>query len=61
MHERLIMILVAILAMLAPFSIDTYLPSFPDIQADLHATPVQRELICFQKVSFELTKLVQKT
>ena len=43
MHERLIMILVAILAMIAPFSIDTYLPSFPDIQADLHATPLQMQ------------------
>ena len=43
MHERLIMILVAILAMIAPFSIDTYLPSFPDIEADLNATSVQMQ------------------
>lgn len=31
---------VALLAMLAPFSIDTYLPSFPDIAAEFAASPV---------------------
>jgi DHA1 family bicyclomycin/chloramphenicol resistance-like MFS transporter len=33
--------LLAGLAMLGPFSIDTYMPSFPDMQASLHATPLQ--------------------
>ena len=31
----------AALAALGPFSIDTYLPSFHDIGASLHATPLQ--------------------
>ena len=43
MRERLIMIIVAVLTMLAPFSVDTYLPSFPDIEADLNATAVQMQ------------------
>ena len=34
-------LLLAALAALGPFSIDTYLPSFPDIGASLHATPLQ--------------------
>jgi len=34
-------ILLAGLAMLGPFSIDTYMPSFPAIQVDLHATNVE--------------------
>ena len=33
-------LLLAALAMIGPFSIDTYLPSFPAIGADLHVTPV---------------------
>lgn len=33
--------LLAGLSMLGPFSIDTYMPSFPDMQASLHATPLQ--------------------
>ena len=33
--------LLAALAMLGPFSIDTYLPAFPAISASLQATPVQ--------------------
>jgi DHA1 family bicyclomycin/chloramphenicol resistance-like MFS transporter len=36
-------LIVALLAMLAPFTIDTYLPSFPDIAADLVATPLQMQ------------------
>jgi len=31
----------ASLSMLGPFSIDAYLPAFPNIQATLHATPLQ--------------------
>jgi len=33
--------LLAALAMLGPFSIDTYLPAFPNIQAVLQATPLE--------------------
>jgi DHA1 family bicyclomycin/chloramphenicol resistance-like MFS transporter len=35
--------LVALLAMLAPFTLDTYLPSFPDIAHDLGATAQQMQ------------------
>src|SRR3954471_20623914 len=34
-------LLLAALAMLGPFSVDTYLPAFPNIQATLHATPLE--------------------
>lgn len=34
-------LMLAGLAMLGPFSVDTYLPAFPNIQATLHATPLQ--------------------
>lgn len=34
-------ILLAALAMLGPFSVDTYLPAFPAIEASLHTTPIQ--------------------
>ncbi|MGD9888531.1 MAG: multidrug effflux MFS transporter [Halothiobacillaceae bacterium] len=37
-HPLRVSLIVAALAMLAPFSLDTYLPSFPDIAADLAAT-----------------------
>jgi len=37
----LLAILLAGLAMLGPFSIDTYLPAFPNIQASLHASAVE--------------------
>lgn len=40
---RLLIVVLAGLAMLGPFSIDTYLPSFPAIAADLHASPVQMQ------------------
>ncbi|MGZ5095437.1 MAG: multidrug effflux MFS transporter [Burkholderiales bacterium] len=33
--------MLAALAMLGPFSVDTYLPAFPNIQATLHATPIE--------------------
>lgn len=33
--------LLAGLSMLGPFSIDTYMPSFPDMAASLHASPLQ--------------------
>ncbi|MDB5865223.1 MAG: drug resistance transporter, Bcr/CflA subfamily [Betaproteobacteria bacterium] len=34
-------LMLAGLAMLGPFSVDTYLPAFPNIQATLHATPIE--------------------
>lgn len=36
-------IILAALAMIGPFTIDTYLPSFPYISADLQATPAQMQ------------------
>lgn len=42
-HPMRIAILVALLSMLAPFTLDTYLPSFPDIQQDLHASDQQMQ------------------
>ena len=45
--------LLAGLATLGPFSVDTYMPSFPAIQASLHASPLQLQqtlsvyLFCF--------------
>lgn len=39
--SRGIAFLLASLTALGPFSIDTYLPSFPDIGANLHATPIE--------------------
>ena len=39
--SRGIAFLLATLTALGPFSIDTYLPSFPDIGANLHATPIE--------------------
>ncbi|MFZ5579923.1 MAG: multidrug effflux MFS transporter [Pseudomonadota bacterium] len=45
-HPLRVSFIVAVLAMLAPFTLDTYLPSFPAIAADLSATPqdMQRTL-----------------
>jgi DHA1 family bicyclomycin/chloramphenicol resistance-like MFS transporter len=37
-------ILLAALAMLGPFSIDTYMPSFPEIERSFGATPLQLQL-----------------
>ncbi len=34
-------VVLASLSMLGPFSIDAYLPAFPNIQASLHATPLE--------------------
>ena len=34
-------LMLAALAMLGPFSIDTYLPAFPDIQVSLQASPIE--------------------
>jgi len=37
----LLAVILAALAMIGPFTIDTYLPSFPYIGSDLRATPAQ--------------------
>lgn len=34
-------LMLAALAMLGPFSVDAYLPAFPDIQTSLHASPIE--------------------
>jgi DHA1 family bicyclomycin/chloramphenicol resistance-like MFS transporter len=36
-------LIIALMSTLAPFSIDTYLPSFPNIAADLHANMMQMQ------------------
>ncbi len=38
---RTLPLLIATLSMMGPFSIDTYLPSFPELEHTLHATAVQ--------------------
>lgn len=51
----LLAILLAGLAMLGPFSIDTYLPAFPNIQETLHASPIQvQQTLTAYMVAFAL-------
>ncbi|MBD3669468.1 MAG: MFS transporter, partial [Gammaproteobacteria bacterium] len=53
-----ITLIVAMLSMLAPFSIDTYMPSFPDIARDLSATPVQmQQTMSFYMAGFAIMNL----
>lgn len=50
---------VALLAMLAPFSIDTYLPSFPDIALELAASPVaMQQTLSLYLLAFAVMMLV---
>jgi DHA1 family bicyclomycin/chloramphenicol resistance-like MFS transporter len=43
----------AALSMLGPFSIDAYLPAFPNIQATLHASPIEvQQSLTFYMLSF---------
>ena len=49
--------MVAFLAMLAPFSIDTYLPSFPDIAREFQASPLYLQ----QTLSFYLAAFAGMT
>jgi len=49
--------ILAALAMIGPFTIDTYLPSFPFIGADLQATPAQMQ----QTLSFYLLTMALMT
>ncbi|MGM0594158.1 MAG: multidrug effflux MFS transporter [Pseudomonadota bacterium] len=52
-------LIVAALAMLAPFTIDTYLPSFPDIAAELAASHVQmQQTLSLYLFAFALSTLI---
>lgn len=52
-------LLVALLAMLAPFSIDTYLPSFPDIALEFSASTVQmQQTLGFYLLAFAFSTLM---
>lgn len=54
-----IAVLVALLSMLAPFTLDTYLPSFPDIQRDLAATDAQMQhTLSYYLVAFGVMMLI---
>lgn len=58
-HPLLIVFLVAALSMLAPFSIDTYLPSFPAISAELGASHLQmQQTMSFYLLTFAVTTLL---
>ena len=53
-----ITLIIALLAMLAPFSIDAYMPSFPDISAELLASPLQmQQTMSFYLASFAIMNL----
>ncbi len=55
---RGIAILLAALAALGPFSIDTYLPSFVDIGTSLHATPIEvQQTLTAYMLSFAIMAL----
>lgn len=55
---RAMTFLLAALSMIGPFSIDTYLPSFPEIAADLHATPLQvQQSLTFYLAPFAIMML----
>lgn len=41
MTANALAVVLAALAMLGPFAVDTYLPAFPNIEATLHATPLE--------------------
>lgn len=46
-------VLLAGLSMIGPFSIDAYLPAFPNIQATLHATPLEvQQSLTFYMLAF---------
>lgn len=57
-HPLFIALIAASLSMLAPFTIDTYLPSFPAIAADLGASHVQmQQTMGLYLAAFALTTL----
>jgi len=43
LQNKLVIVIITMLAMVAPFCIDTYLPSFPSIAADLDASAVEMQ------------------
>jgi DHA1 family bicyclomycin/chloramphenicol resistance-like MFS transporter len=52
-------LVVAALAMLAPFTIDTYLPSFPDIAAEFSATHAQmQQTLSLYLLAFAVSTLI---
>mgnify|MGYP006271617783 FL=1 len=54
----LISVVLAALAALAPFAIDTYLPAFPTLEADLQATPLQlQQSLTFYLLPYALMTL----
>jgi len=56
---RWLAVTVALLAMLAPFSIDTYLPSFPDIAREFAVSPVYlQQTLSFYLLAFAVMTLV---
>lgn len=58
-HPLFIAFVVAALSMLAPFTIDTYLPSFPAIAADLGANHAQmQQTMGLYLAAFALTTLI---
>lgn len=58
-HPLFIAFVVAALSMLAPFTIDTYLPSFPAIAADLGANHVQmQQTLGLYLAAFACTTLI---
>ena len=53
-----ITLIIALLAMLAPFSIDAYMPSFPDISGELLASPLQmQQTMSFYMAGFAIMNL----
>lgn len=56
---RRLAVIVALLAMLAPFSIDTYLPSFPDIASEFSVSALfLQQTLSFYLLAFALMTLV---
>jgi DHA1 family bicyclomycin/chloramphenicol resistance-like MFS transporter len=54
-----LVVVVALLSMLGPFTIDTYLPSFPSIQADLGVGPASMaQTLSFYLLAFAATTLL---
>ena len=55
---RTLTLLLAALSMIGPFSIDTYLPSFPDIATSLHANELQvQQSLTFYLVPYAIMML----
>jgi DHA1 family bicyclomycin/chloramphenicol resistance-like MFS transporter len=54
-----LIIIIALLTMVAPFSIDTYLPSFPEIGRELAASPIQmQQTLSLYLAAFSVMTLV---